>query len=528
MSKKPQPAQSAGIFGFFSSVSPSAWVRVLIVLQLALLAWEFYPDLSTNGDDARYYLLGQAMREGRGYCQIQLPNAPPETAYPIAFPLMLTIVSFVSSSVMTAKIVLALCGALTTFICFLLFKNHMRRLLIPMLALCAASSLLVEFSSSLMSEIPFLLSSVLALILYDRSAANPKKAWLFWLTIAVSVIPMHCRSVGLAFSAAWILTTLVNRRYRFAFAHIGMLVLTVVVFHIFTTWQNSYMVQLVQKNSYAPDLGYVTPADMIGRIGQNIKAYGLSIVPESLIPFPYRFPPGPKLIIGILCVALVFTGWVRAFFSEMRFASMYVFLYFGILVMWQFQWSSERFVVGVLPFLYFFLLNGLDAAMDLALPGQKKLPLGRRFIAGFGLPSAPHAVVIWACIAVIAFVNIYNQPAQLHLKRYLGPDWRNFYSCADWVRINTPRDAIVVSRKPELFYVRAKRTGLVYPFTHDTERIIRTIDSMHVSYVVLDNFAWTGTSGEYLYPAIRAHQDRFHIAYSLNNPPTVVYEVVRQ
>lgn len=527
MLPSPHPAQTAGRLRLFASVSASTWVRVLVVLQLALLAWEFYPGLSTNGDDARYYLLGQAMREGKGYRQIQLPDAPPETAYPIAFPLMLAIVSFVSSSVMTSKIVLALCGALTTFLCFVLFKNHLRRLLLPMLALCAVSSLLVEFSSSLMSEIPFLLSSVLALILYDRSAANPKKAWLFWLTIAVSVIPMHCRSVGLAFSAAWILTTVVNRRYRFALAHIGMLVLTVTVFHIFTTWQNSYLVQLVQRNSYAPDLGYVTPADMIGRIGQNITAYGLSIVPQSLVPLPYRFPPAAKMVIGVLCIALVFIGWVRAFFSEMRFASMYVFLYFGILVMWQVQWSSERFVVGVLPFLYFFMLNGLDAVIGLAAPGQET-PLPLRFTSGSEVPSSAGSVVVWACIAIIAFANIFDQPTQLHHKRNLGPDWRNFYSCADWVRINTPRDAVVMSRKPELFYVRAKRTGLLYPFTHDTQRVMRAVDSMRVSYVVFDNFAWTGTSREYLFPAIRGNPDRFKIAYALNNPPTLVYEVVRK
>jgi len=172
-----------------------------------------------------------------------------------------------------------------------------------------------------MSEIPFLLFSILALVLYERSAADPKNAWLFWLTIAVSVVPMHCRSVGLAFSAAWILNTLVDKRYRFALAHVGMLAVTVVVFHVFTTWQNSYLLQLVQKNSYAPDLGYVTVADMLERIGQNIKAYGLSIVSQSLIPLPYAFPPFAKTIVSALCVALILTGWVRGFFGRMRFAS---------------------------------------------------------------------------------------------------------------------------------------------------------------------------------------------------------------
>jgi len=319
----------------------------------------------------------------------------------------------------------------------------------------------------------------------------------------------------------------VSKRYRFMFAHMGLLILTVVVFHILTTWQNSYLLLLVQKNSYAPDLGYVTPADMLARIGQNIKAYGLSIVSQSLFPLPYRFSPSGRAFISIICVTLVFIGWVRAFFGKMRFASMYVFLYFGILLMWQFQWSSERFLVCILPFLYFFLLNGIDAVLAVFSP-VKGLNLRRRFIADSEIPSRSAAFVVWALVTIVVYVNIYNQPTQLHLKRYLGPDWRNFYSCADWVRINTPRDAVVMNRKPELFYVRAKRAGLVYPFTRDTRKIMSAIDSMHVSYVVLDNFGWTATSAEYLYPAIQGNQDRFKIAYALNNPPTVVYEVVRR
>ncbi len=522
-----RPVENTQAFPFLSRIPPSAWIRVLIVLQLALLAWEFYPDLSTNGDDARYYLLGQALREGKGYTQIQLPGNPPEVGYPIAFPLLLAAVSFVSNSIMAAKIFLALCGVTVTLLCYQLFKNHMKRLLVPMLVLCAASSLLLEFSSSIMSEVPFLLFSLLALILYERSAANPKNAWLFWLTIVVSVVPMHCRSVGLAFSAAWILTTLASKRYRFAFAHIAVLAVTVVVFHIFTSWQNSYTFYLLQKNAYAPDLGFVTPADMIARIGQNIKSYATMIVSQSLIPLPYGTSASSAGLLSILCVALIFAGWVRGFFGRMRFASMYVFLYFGILLMWQVQWTSERFVVGILPFLYFFLLNGIAAILGL-LPSAKGKGLLAKFTSDSDNLSRGGEIVVWAVVAIVGFVNIYNQPTQLHLKRYLGPDWRNFYSCADWVRINTPPDAVVMSRKAELFYVRSKRAGLMYPMTHDTRRIVNTIDSANVSYVVLDNFSWTGTSAQYLYPAIRDNMDRFRPVYALNDPPTVVYEVVKR
>jgi hypothetical protein len=506
------------------------WVRILIVLQLSLLAWEFYPDLSTNGDDARYYLLGASLAHGTGYRQIQLPDAPVETTYPIAFPLMLSFVEVLSGNIMLAKMILALCGALVTFLCFHFFRRYSGRLLMPLVTLCAVSCLLVEYSSSLMSEIPYLLFSLLALICYDRSVDNPKNRMLFWTAIVLSVIPMHCRSVGLAFSAAWIVQNVLTRRHRYLFAHVGLVLVTVIAFHVLTTWDNSYLLQLVQKNSYNPDLGLVSLHDMAIRIAQNCKSYGLLITSQATVPIPYVLPLPVRYCISMVLLAVILIGWLRSLMGTMRFLSVYLFLYFCILLLWQAQWSSERFLVGILPFLYLFLLRGIDTLLLFL-----KLAKGKSWRAWSDIPgstasppSKASQTVVWAITGLICAFNVFSQPADLHLKRNPGKDWNYFYSCADWIRINTPATAVVMSRKPELFYVRSKRAGVIYPFTHNVEKVMEEIDKQHVTHVVMDNFAWTATSLEYLYPAISSHMDRFRVVYSLQNPPFIVYEVINQ
>jgi hypothetical protein len=184
----------------------------------------------------------------------------------------------------------------------------------------------------------------------------------------------------------------------------------------------------------------------------------------------------------------------------------------------------------VLPFLYFFMLFGLDGIISTVSPEKNVRGRGffRRFTHYAQKPSLINKILVWAIILLIAAVNIHFQPSNLHYKKRLGRDWLNFYSCADWIRINTPPGANVMCRKPELFYVRSKHPGIVYPFTRNTKKIIDAMDSSHVSYVILDSFAWTGTSAEYLYPAIAANPERFKIVYTLNNPPTIVYEVVNE
>jgi hypothetical protein len=512
-------------------ISPSTWVRIIIIFQLVLLGAQFTPDLSTNGDDARYYLLGKAIHDGKGFRQIQHPTMPVEKTYPAVFPLMLSFLDIFSDSILLAKLAQCILGACVTLLAFLLFRVYSKNLLIPMVGLCAGSATLAQFSSSLMSEIPYLFFSLLALYLYELSVANPKKAWLFWLTAAISVFPMHCRSVGLAFSASWILTTLFTKRYRYAAAHVVLLAATVVVFHMLTSWENSYLIQIIQKNTYDPEAGFVTPAEMVKRVLENIKAYGSIILQRSLIPFPFAASKGLQAAVTGSFLVFILLGWVRSLFGAMKFLSLYVFMYFGILLMWQTQWSSERFVAGVIPFLFFFLLYGLEGVIGVFTGQQKKNGFIARLknaVAGGERPHVLSRAAVWIAVAFILVCNVTYASMFLRKSQALGPDWKNFYSCADWMRINTPPDAVVMNRKVELFYIRAKRAGVMYSYSHDVNKIMREIDSARVDYVVLDNFAWTATTRQYLYPVLQTFANRFQMVYVLNNPPTAVYKVVKQ
>ncbi len=522
---KPETAAKKPLF---LAVSQSAWVKFFICLQLLLLAVQFTPDLSTNGDDARYYLLGKSLHDGQGYRQIQHPSKPIENIYPMVFPIMLAIVHFISSSIMLAKIAQGILGALVTLLAFYLFKVYSKSLILPMIALCATCATLSQFGASLMSEIPYLFFSLLALLLYEKSIADPKKAWLFWLTIFISIFPMHCRSVGLAFSVSWVLATFISKKYRYMFAHIAVLAVSVFIYHKLTTWDNSYVVLILQRNTYNPELGLATPAELVTRVFQNIQEYSTHIIQRSLIPF--EGPPALIVLTSISCVALIFVGWLRSMFGPMKVLSLYTCVYFGILLMWQTQWSSERFVAGIIPFLYFFLLQGVETLLTLAF-GKREKSLKETLTALIATNrEAPLSSkgIVWALTVLLCLSNIVFQINFSKTLKSLGPDWKNFYSCADWMRNNTPKSTVVMNRKVELFYVRSQRQGVMYPYSHDVNNVMKVIDTSGVDYVVFDNFYWTSTTRQYLYPAIEAFPNRFQMVYALNNPPTAIYKVVKQ
>ena len=124
------------------------------------------------------------------------------------------------------------------------------------------------------------------------------------------------------------------------------------------------------------------------------------------------------------------------------------------------------------------------------------------------------------------FLSLFLENLLIKKNSQISGDWKNFYSCADWVRLNTPPHAIVANRKPELFYLRSLRKGFVYPFSHDVEKVITGLKQGGARYCIFDDFSWTSTTIRYLYPAIMSHPEMFRVVYSLRSPDTYVLEFV--
>ena len=234
-------------------------------------------------------------------------------------------------------------------------------------------------------------------------------------------------------------------------------------------------------------------------------------------------------LLGIIMVLVILVGCIRNFFLPSKFLSLYAFFYCGILTMWQAQWSSGRFLSGILPVLFYLFFIGISFIISL-FKGDKNHDLSSRIkaIRFPAFPAVPKiAAVLFWCIAVsFSFDNTGFQLQNAGLRKQSSRDWENFNSCADWIRLNTPENAIVVSRKPELVYLRSHRQGMLYAFSHDKEKVIADIKNKHASYILFDGFFWTGTTGKYLYPALVSHPEMYRMVYALRNPDTFVLEVI--
>ena len=111
----------------------------------------------------------------------------------------------------------------------------------------------------------------------------------------------------------------------------------------------------------------------------------------------------------------------------------YLALYTVVVMLWPQIWADPRFIVPIIPLaIYAFYWSVRDLLGKIPVPRQ---------------------ITYWAPFAVVATVLCANAARSAatqidHLPYHAA--WRNYFESADWVRYNTPQDALIVCRKPFL------------------------------------------------------------------------------
>ncbi len=493
--------------------SPEFWIKVFVAVYMIILAAEFSPDISTNGDDAKYLILGKSLVTGHGYRYLYDPANQVETQYPPLFPAFLGAFSIFDGEPLIPKIAVGILSGCMLLLLFFYLRSAFRRFALPVTLIVAVSSSIAICSTLLLSEVPYLFASLGALMLLELYRRRGGMGLIFWAAAISAVAPAFIRTVGIAFAAAWVISAIIDKKYKQAAAHVAVFAGAMFLLRLATSFNSPYIDQLFRRNSYNPELGFVTFPEMVQRIGTNLHEYLFGVLPQALLGGSLSGNTGLLLSFGLLLLALI--GWVRNFALPTRFLSFYLLFYCGILCMWQSQWTSLRFIVPIVPFMIVLALLGLETMVRFA----------QRLFSKTETSGGLRTGIVWGAAALLALLNGCDQLRILNTDTALTPDWKNFYRCADWIRTNTPQDAIIVSRKPELFYLRAHRRGFIYPFSNNPEKVIDGLTKGGAQYCVLDNFYWTGTTMHYLVPAVRNHPEMFRIVYSLTDPETYVLEV---
>jgi 4-amino-4-deoxy-L-arabinose transferase-like glycosyltransferase len=488
----------------------------VLALALVLLtgAWHLAtlrPGQGWGDDYALYIGHARNLVEGGDYAETgyiynpSFPSLSPRT-YPPVYPLLLApVYRLFGLNLEAMKVELVLL--------FLLFLAAVyagcRRELPPARALSTvlllgASPFFWDFKDRVLSEIPFLLFTTLALLFLERAAegTSPARRAIHALLGGVAVyLACGTRSVGVVLLPSVVLAEMFRsgvRNWRWpglvTFIVLPVVVAGMVLQRIFLSLEGSYLDQLI----WAPD-------QFLRNFVSFIKALSLFV--------DNGHSPALRLALYLPLLALAGLGYATRLRNGLGVREAFVPLYLAAICVWPSAEWGQRFLLPLLPLFLVYVWHGLLTLSALA-------------------PALARPAGVCLTVAVLAaYVGQYARqdfgplPDGTH-----RPTTQAFFQ---HVRDQTPPDAVFLYQAPRaLALYTGRRAAGHHPRATSAElwRDLRRIGATHV--VVARQFR---PSAAVLQPFIAEHPERFETVfcnhdftvYRLARPQVAVTEVTR-
>ncbi len=494
----------------------------------------FDANLSLTGDNAQFINLGRSLAGGYGLSETIEGEPIPHTKYPFGFPLLLAITDILfPGNLIALKGLVVVLYAISIPLTYLLIRRFAASpMALGVSALCLASPLLLDYSHQVMSEIPFLLFSLIALLLLHRAHngsstkdtkdTKGEKAFLFricyllrgvvgfacacpsWILLAIIAISAayYIRSAGIILIGTGIIFFALHKKWKEA----GLIAIGSVLLAL--PWQirntslggTPYIEQLLSINPYRPEEGALTFATLIERILANLELYGIQIIPHIFLPSFIN----TNYFVGIVFSGLLLYALIAGLIKR-HLLIIYLTCYLGLYILWPDMWSDTRFLIPVIPILFYAILTSIDELLQLLARALKK--------------TASRTGVVFFFLFLLGS-NIYETN---NLAKHIGqlpPQWNNYFAAAEWIRDNTRPHVKISCRKPYLMNAIANRKATGYAWKAP-DQVIADFEQKGIHIVVIDQLGFRSTP-EFLVPAIQAHENRFKILHIVRDPSTYV------
>ena len=493
--------------------APAALVAAHVLLALLV----FEPTLFPGADAGHYMVLGESLRSGLGFRDIQLPGSPWHAKFPPGYPLILAVSGWFGSLQLFKAVSLAFAAGAVWLTYRIAGAFVGKRVAFVAAGLFAITPVLLDFSHRVLSEAAFtcLLLAVVGATLGDRRVGA--------VALAAGAAAFFTRTAGLAVLLTLVVWTLLARDRRRCVAAILVSMACIIGWAAYQNFaqptQPGYLQQLIQENPYIPSAGTVGFADFPARAAQNLWRYVSSEFPGSFgFATQRRGTVALTAVVGIIMSSLALAGWLRSAVTRLSVAHLLVALYLGLILLWPPVWTDRRFLLPILPLLVVFGSVGATAAIE---------RVGARI--GYGVVGLVTGIVI--ATALISAGSLVPSRVACQFSYRNGqpcdrPQYTEFYAMGRWAAENTPKGSVIANRSPATFFLFSRRQGDLYPYSKDPSAVLRGLEEMGSDYVLVDRLS--ATTRMYLIPAIGANLDRFEIAHTVGGEDgTVLLRMLR-
>lgn len=478
-------------------------IAAVLAVSWALRAtWHAAPH--SGGDNAAYVALADALLDGRGYTEVWDPAAPPHTKYPPVFPLALAAAIGLGATTWGALKGVPLLFGLVALAGTVGWGWRRRGPLWGVLAalLTGWSAAFLHYAHYLLSDVPFLAFTVVALWLVERrrsdewgevvGAPPPRSeegdaapaapgSVAVAAALGVAGLAWFTRSAGLPLLVAIGLWLVLSKRWRAAAAG-------AVVLGLPSAWwllrarnavgDGAYDREFWMVNPYQPELGEIGLFGLVPRAVENAMGYLGGHLPAALT----GSGEGVALA-GIAVGFLALVGWGRAAAREIGPAELFAPLYTALILVWPVVWSGDRFVLPLVPLVIVYAGEAL--AWGVA-----------RFRADVAVPAMVTGVLVLLAVQGAGVAYAAGVSGDCRAAARVGGPWAcsgigmvQFTEAARWAGENVPEGSATLTRKPRIWYAMGGTPTRTYPFLADPDSLLAVAERAGATYVVLDGVA---------------------------------------
>jgi len=491
---------------------------IRIVVYLLLMAVAFVPTYNhifdkkaaLLGDNAAYYIFGKAIANGDGYVNANIISMPQASQFPPGYPaFMASVMKVFNDKVTTLKTANGFLLFLSMVILFFFFRNISKNIHLSFILSAALmfNMHLLQYSSMMMSEIPFLFISSLSLWLLTLVKFE-KKPWTdpwFILMILAAAGSYYVRGQGLAVFAGIFLFLLIDKKW------IHLALTTIGYFLLLLPWQirsaglseSAYSKALKLKNYYNPDEGLMQMSDWIHRFFVNLERYMTHEIPSAMFGYQADYQATGTWAAGIFIAIIVVFGFIKL--KKYRWAvGGYILATFGILFLWPEIWNGIRFVLALVPLLIFLFYYGIySGIVYLVIKAKSK---NMKFVYN----TLPFFFII-AAFFYVGKLDVLHKQA----KKQQDPLFRNYFALAQWTKKNLPDTAVIICRKPNLFYLKSQHFVNGFSKLSDMDKFMESLDTKKTTHIVVYS---DGITQRYFIPVYQRYPEKFPVIQQFKNP----------
>ncbi|MEO0238196.1 MAG: glycosyltransferase family 39 protein [candidate division WOR-3 bacterium] len=498
-------------------------VLLIIVIFFAFIWGMLNFDILPNqgGDNARYIMLGRSILEGKFMREINTVEEDLHKQYPPLFPLVLSFVMLIfgRENIFMMKMFSLFFYLLSVFVFFHLLNKYIRNkflnILIILLFLFARN--IVEWSSLVLTESFFILLVLLIFYFFAKYQESQRETDFIIFLIFCTLSTFTRGNGAIVFIAIFLYLVLCERKKKlFLLTTIFLLISQIWAFYVYlkTGHTSSYFQQVFYRNIYLPQEGYISIKIFFQRIFLNFLTYFTTIIPRTFsanIDLKWYYVPFVIIPFSLFIGSIFVSFYEKKYIFEVSF----LLLNFILLIIWPEYFSTDRFFA---PFFSIFLI--LISVVVLKIKFKKELVLNLFYV-----------FLIISIVLNISYL-VSDIPRKMYMLSETDFNFRNdnrfrpelgirtFFDLAIWARENTEEDAVIMTVKPELFYLYSDRKTVLFPYTYDDSTVINYMRKNNVSYVVFEN-----TENPYRHANltinvfIKTYKGYFSYAYTVEERP---------